>query len=555
MASPVMPVFGNIPMQVAPAPQPQNPAELQGQILKLKALQQQLQTGQQQQQLNQQGIQKNQIALNDEKAKSDAMRDWDGKDINDLPQLYLKHGATADAIMGLRSNMVDYQSKLGTADKTDLENKKTKDDFVAGQLDSISQLDPDKIPAALDELGQDPTFAKMLDPAERAQLPGVIAGLQQKAQSGADVKGALVELRNHHLADSQLIDLTTKRQAQQEKAADLQSLNSWLLANPGKTKADYDIAQTKAKATAEEGGKIAGQQGATPPGGAFGTTLDVQTANDWLRKNPGKTLSDYQKYEKTIPQVYQADQLTGQSLDMAAENYFSTGQLPTGMRSPAMSASIINRAAALHPNGTNDLAGNRAAYEANKKSYDNVTGTLDTLTAFENSAGKNLDQFLGLVGKLPDTGVPWLNTPVRLLNDKLVGNEWAPAVNAAKEVGLREIARVTNDPKLSGSLTDSARQEVQNFSPTNATLPQIKNVLNVLRTDMKNVEGSLGQQKADIGTRLGIKPSSSQATGTAPSPSTKVYSQSDVTAAVAAHPGLTAAQAEAAFNAKGWKKQ
>src|SRR4029077_9531510 len=136
-----------------------------------------------------------------------------------------------------------------------------------------------------------------------------------------------------------------------------------------------------------------------------------------------------------------------------------TGQLPAGMRSPVMSGAIISRAAELHPNGTAELAGNRAAYEANKKSYDNVTGTLDTLSAFEQSGLKNLKQFTDLANKLPDTGVPWLNTPVRNLNQNLVGAQYMPAIEAARSVALREIARVTNDPKLSGSLTDSARGE------------------------------------------------------------------------------------------------
>ena len=80
-----------------------------------------------------------------------------------------------------------------------------------------------------------------------------------------------------------------------------------------------------------------------------------------------------------------------------------------------------------------------------------------------------------------------------------------PAIEAARSVALREIARVTNDPKLSGSLTDSARQEVSAFSPENATLPQIKNVVKVLQNDMANVHSSLAAQKADIGGRLGIK--------------------------------------------------
>ncbi len=140
--------------------------------------------------------------------------------------------------------------------------------------------------------------------------------------------------------------------------------------------------------------------------------------------------------------------LEGPAQDMAAENYFQTGQLPAGARSPGIISSIINRAAQLHPTGS--LAGNKAAFEANTASLKNVTGTLDTLTAFENTGLKNLKQFTDLTDKLPDTGVPWLNSPIRSLDKNLVGAQWLPAVEAARTVALREIARVTNDPKLSG---------------------------------------------------------------------------------------------------------
>ncbi len=198
------------------------------------------------------------------------------------------------------------------------------------------------------------------------------------------------------------------------------------------------------------------------------------------------------------------------AFDQAAEKYWTSGQLPpAGRGGPALALNkaLMNRAADLHPEGS--LAANSAEYKANAASYKNVTTTLDTLSAFEQSGLKNLKQFTDLADKIPDTGVPWLNTPVRLLNDKLVGAEYMPAIAAARSVALREIARVTNDPKLSGSLTDTARAEVSSFSPQNATLPQIKQVVKVLQNDMANVHSSLQDQKDSIAKRLGGVPSGS----------------------------------------------
>jgi ABC-type transporter MlaC component len=53
----------------------------------------------------------------------------------------------------------------------------------------------------------------------------------------------------------------------------------------------------------------------------------------------------------------------GTALDQMAENYWQTGQLPSGFaRSPGTLTAVANRAAALHPDS--NLAGNKAVYKA-----------------------------------------------------------------------------------------------------------------------------------------------------------------------------------------------
>ncbi len=215
--------------------------------------------------------------------------------------------------------------------------------------------------------------------------------------------------------------------------------------------------------------------------------------------------ADLLKAQTAAKSASAAGGLDQEAIDQAAEKYYASGQLPAGMGGSAVARNnaIMNRAGQLHPGAT--LAENSAAFKANQSSLTNITRTLDTLSAFENTAGKNLQQFLALAETIPDTGVPWLNTPVRSLNKNVVGDANMAAITAARDVALREIARVTNDPKLSGSLTDSARQEVAGLSPANATLPQIKAVAKVLMQDMANVHSSLDTQKADIQQRLGGK--------------------------------------------------
>ena len=211
-----------IPLPALSVKTPEQPDPVAGfqRILAMKSILGQQQLQQQQIQGATQENQMRQIQLQDQQAASQAMRDWDGKDISDLPGLYLKHGASAQAILGLRSNIVDFQQKLGNAQKTDLENFKAKNDYIAGQLDSVAQLkDPAKISSALDDLGLNDEFRKMLSPQEQAQLPQIIQGLKQTAAQGGDVVGQLTELRNHHLADSQMADLAQKQQETATSAA------------------------------------------------------------------------------------------------------------------------------------------------------------------------------------------------------------------------------------------------------------------------------------------------------------------------------------------------
>jgi hypothetical protein len=240
--------------------------------------------------------------------------------------------------------------------------------------------------------------------------------------------------------------------------------------------------------------------------------VQYQTALNQGKKLTPDQMAEFnaiKSYKTLVPQfnIQLANQMTDQALDQAAMKYLQTGEMPRmgfGAAGTVAVQKVMNRASELsqqYPNLYN-LATNQASYKANQASLTNVTKALDTLEAFENTGLKNLQMFTGLASKIPDTGVPWINTPVRLLNEKAVGSANMAAVNAARAVALREIARVTNDPKLSGVLSDSARKEVEGLSPQNATFAQIKQVASILEQDMANVHSSLEQQKQFIAGRM-----------------------------------------------------
>ncbi len=195
--------------------------------------------------------------------------------------------------------------------------------------------------------------------------------------------------------------------------------------------------------------------------------------------------------------------LTPQAQTMLANNFTQTGTVPPLGRGPAaqVTAGVINQAAANNP--TANIASNKATYAADKGSLAVLQKQRDSVGAFEQTALANLNLFLNAASKIPDSRVPWANTPLRLVTDKLAGSENMAAVNAARQVANNEIAKVTSNPTLSGTLSDSARHEVMAYNPENATFKQTQAVANILRQDMANRRTALDQGIAQIKGRIG----------------------------------------------------
>lgn len=124
--------------------------------------QQQLQQGQAQ--LQQQDIQQGAIKLQDTQAMSAAMHEWDGKDMNDLPGLILKHNGSANAVLGMKNSILDYQTKLQALTKDQIANEKTKNDYFAQAIDNVKSLPPDQQPAAFEGAKADAVKRGYLDP-------------------------------------------------------------------------------------------------------------------------------------------------------------------------------------------------------------------------------------------------------------------------------------------------------------------------------------------------------------------------------------------------------
>lgn len=485
-----------IPLVATTIQQPANPLDQAAKALSIKSMLQG-------QQIQGQEIQKNQMALDDATGMKKALIDANGDfskfraNVKDA-----KYGVSVQGQLDVDNKIMAHQKSAYELDDASITNGQKKTSALAGMLQPLS-TDWETVQSELPRVLNDAQVKGLITPQQRTEFEGVknLDDFKQHV-SGLQIVG------------DQLKQVNENRKLGQE---------SW--------KPDGNGNMVNVDKTDPAFGKVMPISNPLPVPPDLAKTLGVpEMANKPVTAKQLKEMKDAadagNKYEnyggnlnlvdsqgnkiKTMgasPAVAAinvgANMLKGDALDQSADRYLQTGQLPAGMRSPGMAAAIINRAA--ERGAGQSIAANTAGYKANEDSYKNVTKTLDTLSGFESAAVKNIDMFKGLVSKLPDTGVPWINQPLRTLDEKLVGAEWMPAINAAREIANREVARVTNDPKLSGVLSDSARSEVSSLNPKDATLAQIMHVTDLMKQDMANVHSSLSMQKADIGKRLGIQ--------------------------------------------------
>lgn len=197
----------------------------------------------------------------------------------------------------------------------------------------------------------------------------------------------------------------------------------------------------------------------------------------------------------------------GQALDQQAELYSQTHEIPSGLsRSPGTITAIINRSAQLHPDQV--LATNQATFKADQTSLTNLQKNFDQVTAFENTAIKNLDQVAKTGAKVPDLSTRLANMPVRSIDSKVLGTKEMAAFRTALLTAQNEAAKVLTSANASGVLSDSARKEAQDVLDGNLPFPAMMASINQLKTDFGNRHTSYQEAINAIKGRMGNKPGS-----------------------------------------------
>jgi hypothetical protein len=485
------------------AQMPQNALAEYARIAQLKqqtaGLQQQQQQSAQmaplQQQAAQQQIeaQKRQFADQDALTKAITQYDPAKHTLADVPKLITQNGGSGQSALQAQQGLIAQRQKLTQLSDEQFAEQQKNADLIAGVHDSVSQAPPEQKQAIYQQGLQRLSQAGVDVSKEPTQYPGD----DQFAQHLPSIR-----LHSAIVAEAEKDrELSTKEQEEQNKEwKDFPALGVALNTQTGEQKSVGGGAAMSPQMM--EGKYVALQQ--------------KKNSGQVLSKDDAAWSKAYEHMKTLVPVTtlnLQAGLLTPQAKEMAAQLYQQTGTLPSGMRSPAMSAGVLNQAAGAPGTATPNIAANKAGYAADAGSLKSLQKNADQVAAFENTAGKNLDVFLNQAHKVIDSGSPWINQPLRSIDSGALGDADQAAFNAARQTAVTEIAKVLNSSNASGVLSDSARHEVEGLIGPNASLKQIFSAANILKQDMANRHQAYQQQIAEIRGRAGATPSGTQPGG------------------------------------------
>lgn len=203
-----------------------------------------------------------------------------------------------------------------------------------------------------------------------------------------------------------------------------------------------------------------------------------------------------------------ADDMPQESIDMltraAIKDPDMLNRVGRGKNGDAIRTAIIKNMPVLaQAEGLDtDLVSNRIGLKADSGSLNVMQRTLDNITAFENTSLGNLKRYRDMSKEVVDTGSPLLNRGARAFSSSVLGSSSQAAVDAARMTALTEIAKVITNPNLTSVLSDSARHEVSQFSPREATNAQVAAISDLLIKDMAQRKNDLTNQVKTIKQRV-----------------------------------------------------
>ena len=185
--------------------------------------------------------------------------------------------------------------------------------------------------------------------------------------------------------------------------------------------------------------------------------------------------------------------LSGAALELAAQGYLMDRRFPTnlgrGKQGAMNTIKIMERAAALaseYGMNAEETAINQIAGRAKSLALANIVKDLAAIRPYNAMLEKNGDIAISLAEKAISTNTKLANRPINWLKQNASDNPDVAEFLAQARIVTTEAARVLNNPRLVGQLTDSARREMEAILNGDMPLESFTRVVRRLQSDGKN---------------------------------------------------------------------
>jgi len=219
---------------------------------------------------------------------------------------------------------------------------------------------------------------------------------------------------------------------------------------------------------------------------------------------------------KTLaPGVNAAGELTQDAKEQAAARYNIDGTLPTnlgrGTQGAVNTASILNRAAEQQKEAGNTPEAarvNQLANRASSMALGQLVKQKNLILAFENTAMKNADLVLQESEKVDRLGSPIIDRWILAGKKSITGDPSVARLDLAVRTFVNEYARVTTSVTGGGITSDTARKEIDALLQSAHTKDQVRQVIDLAKTEMLNRKAGYEDQERALKGGIGVAPAS-----------------------------------------------
>lgn len=145
-----------------------------------------------------------------------------------------------------------------------------------------------------------------------------------------------------------------------------------------------------------------------------------------------------------------------------------------------------------------DSVGIKSETHSNQAALTAVTKDITAIKPYKDMLDTNADIAKNLATKIAKTNLPYANKTINWLQTNAISDPDVSEYLAQMRIVQTEAARVLNNPRLVGQLTDSARGEMDDILNGNMSLESTIRVIDRLQADGKNRVNALVKQKDSL---------------------------------------------------------